>query len=168
MSTPLEQVLLRRNKSEMIQFLSKNPEHFDKAMLLAMGIEPPLCWRAAWLIGGVIKKNDPRIKPHIPKIIQVLPDRNDGHQRELLKILLKMDLTEDFESLLFDLSVNVWEQVRKQPSVRSFAFKGMVKVAEKYPELKDEVILLSQPQYVNPLSAGIRKGILKTIQELIS
>ena len=118
------------------------------------------------MLGGVTTKNDSRIKPHIQKIIQVLPKLEDGHQRELLKILLKMDLEKSFEGLLFDLFVDLWEQVRKQPSVRSFAFKGMVKVAEKYPELKNEVLLLTQSHYINPLSPGIRKSILKSIKNL--
>lgn len=164
--SPLEQILIRRNKSEMIEFLDQHPQSFDQTVVLALSNEPPLCWRAAWLVGGVTKKNDARIKPHIHQIIKVLPERGDGHQRELLKILLKMDLTEDFESLLFDLSVTLWEQVRKQPSVRYYAFQGMVKVAEKYPELKNEVLSLSQPHFINPLSPGIRKGVLKAITEL--
>ena len=164
MNTPLEQVLMRRKKVEMVHFLNNQPEYFNAAIQLALSKEPSLCWRAAWLVGGIIKKNDSRIKPHIHTIIEVLPSMEDGHQRELLKILLKMDLTEDFESLLFDLSVDLWEQVRKKPSVRSFAFKGMVKIAEKYPELKHEILLLSQPHYVNPLSPGIRKSILKTLK----
>ncbi|MEP1151665.1 MAG: hypothetical protein ABJH08_08065 [Balneola sp.] len=166
MSTPLEQVLLRRKKSEMIEFLDQHPENFDPAMLLALGTELPLCWRAAWLVGGVTEKNDSRIKPYIHQIIEVLPERGDGHQRELLKLLLKMDLTEDYESLLFDHSVSIWEQVRKQPSVRYFAFKGMVKVTEKYPDLKNEVLSLTQPHFINPLSPGIRKGVLKIIKQL--
>lgn len=164
----LESVLMRRNKQEMVQFLTDHPEHFKKAMILALSNEPPLCWRAAWLVGGVIKKNDSRVKPHIHKIIKVLPSMEDGHQRELLKILLKMDLETSFEGLLFDLSVDLWEQVRKQPSVRSFAFKGMIKVAGKYPELKNDVFSLTQPHFVNSLSPGIRKGVLKDLDELKS
>lgn len=63
-----------------------------------------------------------------------------------------MKLDDEFESLLFDLSVDLWQLLRKQPSVRCFAFKGMVKVVEKYPELKNEILFLAQPHYVNPLS----------------
>ncbi|MFY0683392.1 MAG: hypothetical protein JXR20_02490 [Balneola sp.] len=166
MSTPLEQVLIRRKKSEMIEFLAQHPQNFDPAMLLALGNELPICWRAAWLVGGTTEKNDARIKQYIHQIIKVLPERGDGHQRELLKLLLKMDLTEDYESLLFDHSVSIWEQVRKQPSVRYFAFKGMVKVTEKYPDLKNEVLSLTQPHFINPLSPGIRKGVLKIIKQL--
>ncbi|MEP0005756.1 MAG: hypothetical protein ABJ387_12990 [Balneola sp.] len=168
MSETLRSVLIRRRKSEMVEFMDNHPGSFDQAIKLALENEENLSWRATWLVAGIMKKNDPRVKPFIQKIIEVLPDRDDGHQRELLKILLKMDLGEDFESLLFDISVTLWEQVRKQSSVRYYAFQGMMKVVEKYPELKNEVLSLAQPHFVNTLSPGVRKGIYKKLNELNS
>ncbi len=79
-----------------------------------------------------------------------------------------MELDEDFESLLFDISVTLWEQVRKQSSVRYYAFQGMMKVVEKYPELKNEIISLTQPHFVNALSPGVRKSVYRNINELKS
>ncbi len=166
MSDTLRSVLIRRRKSEMVKFMSNHPGSFDQAIKLALENEENLSWRAAWLVAGIMEKNDPRVKSFIQKIINVLPERDDGHQRELLKILLKMELDEDFESLLFDISVTLWEQVRKQSSVRYYAFQGMMKVVEKYPELKNEVLSLTQPHFVNALSPGVRKSVLKNISEL--
>ncbi|OAN62928.1 hypothetical protein A8B79_01510 [Balneola sp. EhC07] len=168
MSETLRSVLIRRRKSEMVEFMDSHPESFDQAIKLALENEENLSWRATWLVAGVMEKDDQRVRPFIQKIIEVLPDRDDGHQRELLKILLKMELDEDFESLLFDISVTLWEQVRKQSSVRYYAFQGMMKVVEKYPELKNEVLSLAQPHFVNTLSPGVRKGVLKSINELTS
>ncbi|MEQ8357914.1 MAG: hypothetical protein RH860_00400 [Cytophagales bacterium] len=168
MSETLRSVLIRRRKSEMVEFMESHPESFDQALKLALKNEENLSWRAAWLVAGIMKENDQRVKPFIQKIIDVLPYRDDGHQRELLKILLKMELDEDFESLLFDISVTLWEQVRKQSSVRYYAFQGMMKVVEKYPELKNEILSLAQPHFVNTLSPGIRKGVYKSINELKS
>ena len=162
----LESVLRRRVKSEIVEFLTIHPEYFDDAVDLALSNNQPYCWRAAWMIGDSIKKNDSRIKPHILKIIELLPSFEDGHQRELLKILLQINLEEDFESLFFDLCVDLWEQVRKQPSVRHIAFKGMIKVAEKYPELSNEILVLAQPNYINALSPGIKKSITKSISNI--
>lgn len=166
MSNALEVILMRRKKPEMVEYLNSHPEHFDEAMNLALSQELPFCWRAAWLVGGHIGKDDPRVKPYIQTILEVLPESRDGHQRELLKILLMMDLEEEHESLLFDLAVTLWEQIRKKPSVRFFAFKCMVRTAEKYPELTNEILVLAQPHYVNPLSPGIRNSILKTLKKL--
>lgn len=166
MSPELKSILLQREKTQMVHFLKTNPQYFDEAVKVGITQEQPFCWRAAWMVGGVMKKNDSRLASYLSEIIARLPDFEDGHQRELLKILLKMELTEEQESLLFDLSATLWEQVLKKPSVRHFAFRCMMKVAEKYPELENEILLLAQPHYVNPLSPGIRNSVLKTVSKL--
>lgn len=166
MQSELKSILLKRRKAAMVEFYQNRPECFEEAMEMALSQEIPFCWRAAWMIGGDIKKNDPRIAPYASKIIELLHSFEDGHQRELLKIVLQLPLTEEQESLLFDLSVDLWEQIRKKSSVRHFAFKAMVQVAKKYPELTHEILLLTEPHYINPLSPGIKKSVFKMLEEL--
>ena len=84
----------------------------------------------------------------------------------MIKILLQVPLTEEQESLLFDLSVELWEQIRKKPSGRYFTYRGMIQIAKKYPELTHEILLLTEPHYVNPLSPGIRTAVLKMAAKL--
>lgn len=166
MQSELRSILLKRRKAEMVEFYQYHPDCFDEAIEMALSNEEPFCWRAAWMIGGDIKENGSIIAPYASKIIKLIPSFEDGHQRELLKILLQVNLTEEQESLLFDLSVNLWEQVRKKPSVRHFAFKAMVQIAKKYPEFNNEILLLSQPHYINPLSPGIRAAVIKMARKL--
>ena len=80
-------------------------------------------WRIAWEIGHKITKNDEYIKPHIDAIITALNCKKDGHQRELLKILEKMDLNEIQEGLLFNECIIIWKKTDKIPSVRIKAFQ---------------------------------------------
>ena len=166
MQSELKSILLKRRKAEMVEFYQTHPECFEEAMEMALSHEDPFCWRAAWMIGGDLKKNNSRITPYTSKIIELLPGFEDGHQRELIKILLQVPLTEEQESLLFDLSVELWEQIRKKPSGRYFTYRGMIQIAKKYPELTHEILLLTEPHYVNPLSPGIRTAVLKMAAKL--
>ena len=130
------------------------------------------------MIGGSVKKYDSQIQPYIQNILDILPDLEDGHQREFLKVLNQLELVEEHEGQLLDFSISVWEQLKKQPSVRHTAFRIMVKAAvkllgvnpteaaKKYPELANEVLLLTQPQYINTLSPGVKKGVFKMLEEL--
>ena len=114
-------------------------------------------WRAAWVLHHAIQKNDNRIKPHLKKIILSIKEKKDGHQRELLKIVQKMELTEKEEGYFFDSCVNLWEEVHKKPATRYYAGLFIIKMAKKYPEIKNELEALTSEYYTKTLSSGIRR-----------
>ena len=150
----------------MVRFLYDHPEFFDEAVSLSLSNERPIAWRAAWAIGGTLPENSEKISAFVPEILSKLPELEDGHQREFIKILIHSDLDEDQQGQLFDICVTIWEQVRKKASVRYFAFQVMADLVKKYPELSHEVLSLTQPQYINSLSPGIRQGVLKIIHQI--
>jgi len=151
----------RINKTKMVAFLNSNSAYFQQAIEIALTNRQPEAWRAAWLLTHVVKKNDKRVKSYIQLIISTLEDRKDGHQRELLKILEKMELNGDQEGHLFDVCMNIWEAVKKSPSVRIVAFRLIHKIAQKYPELNNEIEFLAQSHYTETLSPGIKHSLQK-------
>lgn len=165
MDTALEQVLMQFYKKEMISFLNTHSEHFEEAIELALSDKQPYAWRSAFLLGDCMKENDQRIKAYIKNIINVLPNKKDGHQRELLKILLQMELDEEDEGILFDYCITLWEEINKVPSVRYTAFKFISKIAKKHTDLSNEVILLTQDRYLDTLSPGIKRAISDMVKE---
>jgi len=161
MESPLEHVLMAFNKQEMMAWLDAHPESFTEAVQLAVADKQPCSWRSAWLLWGCMEDNDPRIRPFIPKIVECLETKRDGHQRELLKILLRMELSEEHEGYLFDLCMNVWEKIGKAPSVRHNAFRMIVRIASKYPELLNDIAFITQSHYIDSLSPGVRRSVMK-------
>jgi hypothetical protein len=77
-----------------------------------------------------------------------------------------MELTEDHEGILFNICMNLWEQIDKKPSIRFTALKFIVKIAEKHPELSDEITFLTQNHYLESLSPGIKHSVFKMMKEL--
>ena len=165
MNTELENKLMTSYKVEMVSFLKNHPEFFEEAMNLAVADKQPYSWRAAYLIWDCMEANDPRVRKHIKKIIDVLLSKNDGHQRELMKILMKLDLPKKYEGFLFDTCVNIWKEINKQPSVRHTAFRFLIQIVKKYPELVNEIDILLQNQYLTTLSPGVRKSIFKMVKK---
>ena len=161
METELEHVLTHSHKAEMISFMHAHPEYYDEAIDLAIADKQPYSWRAAWLLWSCIDRNDLRIQKNIQKILENIRNKSDGHQRELIKILLEMQLNEEQEGYLYDLCVTLWKQTDKQPSVRYTAYRGIQKIVHKYPGLKNELILLTQHKYMDTLSPGVKRSILK-------
>lgn len=134
-------------------------------MEIAISDADPQGWRAAWILFHAGNKNDPRIIPFIDQIIEAIPDRNEGHQRELIKLLGLTNLSEDQEGPMVDICISLWETPSKIPSVRYMAFKFLVRMAKKYPELKNELDFFTQAHYLDSLTPGVQKSIQKLMRE---
>ena len=153
-------------KVKMVDFLKKNPDLFDETLKVSLGDDEPEAWRATWLVKHYMDKNDKRIVKKINSILKALPNKKDGHQREMLKILMDMKLSEKQEGILFDKCFVIWEDINKSSSVRGTAFLIIVNTVKKYPELLTEIEFLTQDHYLESLTPGIRNIIVRTIKEL--
>jgi hypothetical protein len=165
MNQDLKNALSEFNKQSMISFLKSTPDIFEEAIELSLADVYPYSWRAAWLLNHMIDENDKRFRPYIKRIIKILPDKADGHQRELLKILQKFEIEERYEGKLFDICFGIWEKIHKQPSIRITAFKTILKIADKHPELLNEISFIAQPHYLESLSPGIKNSVYRMIEE---
>ncbi len=154
--------LNENGRSKIVTQISTNTKNFQELLIYALS-DQKYAWRATNVIKNHIKRNDSRIIKHLEIIIKSLKIKEVGHQRELLGILLKCDIPEKFEGRLFDICCGIWEDIHKIPSTRSLAFKQMNNIAKKYPELKSEILLLSENYYTETLSPGIKKGIIQLI-----
>jgi hypothetical protein len=163
----IESVLASRfSKEKFLSYLADNPNKIEETFQLAFQSKAPVSWRAAWVLNHATQKNDARIKAHEAHLIEILPTKEDGHQRELLKLLEKIEINEDLEGVLFDKCVTIWEAVEKSPSVRVVAFRVLAKVAKKYSEMKNELEFLTQDHYVDSLSPGIKRSLKKVYASL--
>ena len=95
METALENILTNAYKEGMISFMNEHPEAFVEAIELAISNKQTYSWRAAWLLWSCLVENDSRVQAYIQNIIDSIKNKDDGHQRELLKILLLMELNDE-------------------------------------------------------------------------
>lgn len=145
--------------------MNSHPDEYEEAVGLAVKDKQPFSWRAAWLLWSCMEENDPRIKGHLKTIIDCIEGKSDGHKRELIKILLMMELSEEQEGLVFDICMNAWEKVNSAPSVRHTAFKMILRIAKKYPELQNDIVFITQDHYLDSLSPGIRSSVIRMLNE---
>jgi hypothetical protein len=82
-------------------------------------------------------------------------------------MLLMMELDEKYEGVLFDICLGIWEQIDKSPSVRINALKMIIKIANKHPELTQEILFLTEDHYLASLSPGAKHSALKLMTELL-
>jgi hypothetical protein len=166
MPSELKNILISSPKEGMTAFLKSRPEYFNEALDLAISDDQPFAWRSAFLLSSCMKDNDDRVKKYLKSIINSLPSKSDGHQRDLLRILYRMKLTDKNEGLVFDTCIRLWEQIGKASSVRVMAFKFIIKIAKQYPELLSEISVLMQDHYLESLSPGIKCSARRMIDEI--
>jgi hypothetical protein len=148
------------DKEKIVSKLKCDSELFMRALELSVSDNYPFGWRGAWVVFHAMDYNDEKVRPYVRKIVKQIPEvSKDGHQRELMKVLSKMELDEESEGYMFDNCITIWETLKKSPSVRAMAFKMLMGIAEKYPELKGELGFLMQSHYLSTLSPGIKKSV---------
>jgi hypothetical protein len=161
MESAFEHLLTNSYKAGLITHLNSHPKDFAETIHLALSNKQPYSQKAAWLLWSCMKKNDSRLRKYIKQIIKTLSDTNDSQLRELLIVLEKMEINSNDEGRLFNICVDKWRRVEKKPSVRYAAFRLMIKIAQKYPDLFHEIEILTGEQYTNMLSVTARRSIRK-------
>ena len=164
--TKLEHILTNSHKAEMIAYMESHPKDFTEAIQLAIADKQPYSWRASWLLWSCMQKNDKRVSKYLKQIIDVLPERKDNQQRELLMIIQRMELNDKYEGQLFDFCVEIWKQIGKNQSLRCNAFKILVTLSKKHPSLIREINLLRDSYYTQALSDCAQKKISQLMNDL--
>lgn len=161
--------LLFRDKAQkqlIIDKINGSPELFNEFLDFSLLPNKPLAWRAAWVLKSCLVKNDRRISERALEITKSIKGKEDGHQRELIKTLEIIELDESYEGYLFDECLTIWETLSKIPSTRMTAFKSMNRIAKKYPELKQDLRLLTEEHYTESLTPGIAATLRKELKKL--
>jgi hypothetical protein len=116
-------------------------------------------WKASWVLSSYSKVHPEDLDIYTDKIISEIKKlKVEGHIRETLKILLNLNLNENQTSEVFDYCISLIEDNKRQASVRSISFQFLIKVAEKYPELKNEILIIFD-NVKDFLSDGIKHSI---------
>ena len=164
--TKLEHILTNSHKAEMIAYMEAHPKDFTEAIQLAIADKQPYSWRASWLLWSCMHKNDKRVSKYLKQIIEVLPERKDNQQRELLMIIQRMELNDEYEGQLFESCVEIWKQIGKNQSLRCNAFKILVTISKKHPSLIREINMLRESYYTQTLSDCAQKKISQLMNDL--
>ena len=157
----LEFTLKNSQKDEWITYMASHPDDFPELIELSISDKQPNSWRAAWLLSSCMNNNDQRVKSHIQNIIDILPDRQNSQQWSLLKVLQRIEIEPEYEGQLFDTCTIIWKNINNKPFTRFQAFKIMVAILKKYPDLSNEIKLLTDPYYTDNLSDNSRKSVFK-------
>jgi len=122
-------------------------------------------WKYAWKLNKELEINTEISDLNLEHLLEGIKGKGDGHQREILKILLKSSFNERYITPLFDLSLDIWLNIKKKSSLRITAYQILIKITNRYPPLKNELEILTNNSHLNSLSNGIKKSVSKLNQK---
>lgn len=145
------------------QTLIGNNELLRKFVKYAIS-EEKHAWRAAWIISKYSEQTTEDLNIYADGFINAAKEiQADGHLREILKIIVHLNLNEDQNSEVFDLCLSLLQDNRRQSSVRSIAFQFLIKISKDYPELRNEISIIFD-NIKDYLSHGIRYSMMKKLK----
>ena len=161
--TNLKFTLTNSQKEFWISYIASHQDNFPELIKLSISNKQPYSWRASWLLSSCMNNNDHRVKKHIQMIVDILLDRQNIQQWSLLRVLQRMELESKHEGQLFDTCTKIWQNINNNPSPRFQAFKIIIAISKKYPDLTSEIKLFTDNYYTDNLSDILKKSIFKLI-----
>lgn len=157
----LVNILSTGTREEIEVFLDTLPDAFDALLNITISDKDPASWKAAWIIQHTIETNDTRLDDFIPEIINRMPLKKPGHQRELLKILLQLTIEEEYQSPVYEHCVSIWKNEKMPPGLRFTAMKMILQLGDNFREFALSIPELADDKYLVTLAAGTRRSIKK-------
>lgn len=131
--------------------------------------EHPIGMRFTWIWGSIITQNAQYLAPIVSPCFE---RRNDitfpGYKRSIAKMLCMVGVPEELEGLVVDELFKWILNPKIKVAVKVFAIDTIAQLAVKYPELKEELLLVIEDQW-DKNSAAFRaraKHIRKRLDKL--
>lgn len=156
-----------RQKVALLNEYERNKNLLTLAWETALQADGTTAWRAVWFLNQLKPKeieND--FYNYLPQLCEKLKIKNPSLQRELLRLFKSFTIDERCEAYIFDEAQKIWENLGNISSTRVQAFFMMVQIANKYPELKEELSYYNEDSYVKDLSPGIKRQVQRKLNSL--
>lgn len=146
--------------------IGTSEENFKTVMQLVLEDKDPVPPRAAWVAELVSLKDPSLINPYIGRMIEGLESyTHPGTRRNVLKILMRTDIPEEYQGLLIDICFRWIMDEEKKVASKVFAMQIIENHLSLYPELAVELSEVIQDQF-NKNSAGFKSRGRKVLKNL--
>lgn len=121
-------------------WLEQAPSNINDIVEIAFSNEQPHAWHAAWILDGYTDKNKEAFRVYLNDTIEKIQGFEfDGQRRIFLRIILKYEIPEQYEVLLYDYCKTLMLSTGEAVAIKANAMRVLKNICDKYPELGDEI-----------------------------
>lgn len=139
-----ETILAEHSKKQcnkIVDWVGNDKKRFAELMHLMLHDEYRVAQRAAYPVSFCVEKYPSLITPWFSKMIKRMQEKDvhDAVRRNALRVFEKVNIPEEHCGILFELSNQYLHDIAQPVAVRAFGLTVMSNIAQKYPELQNEV-----------------------------
>lgn len=166
----LDKLLLSKHSksttNKVIDCILDNPRLFDQLMQFILGDHAILSQRAAWAMSYLVIEHPPLIYPYLNKLLKLVKQPvHPAIKRNTFRFLKEIDIPEKSLTQTLDACFHVVNNPNEPIAVVCFAFYTLLKLAKKFPEIKNEILFATELHQENEAS-GLKNTINKVRKEL--
>lgn len=158
------------NMNYIADSIGTDPGNFAKIMRMVLEDKDPVPARAAWVAELVSQRDPGLIDPYTGEMIMKLEKfTHPGTRRNVLKILSRTKIPQDYQGLLIDICFRWLQDETKKVAAKVFAMEIIENHLPQYPELSFELYEIINDQF-DKNSAGFRargRKVLKKLQQYL-
>ena len=160
--------LIREHSKAMAEniaeFVISQPGKLDELMSCFFDSDFRMCQRASWPVCKLGIKSPGLLERYIPDMIKNLENPNhDAVIRNTIRVWAEMDIGEEYEGNIFDICFRYLCNRRMPVAVRAFSISVAGNIAQKYPELANELI----SEFKNQLQYETKPAVLVRLRKYI-
>ncbi len=144
-----EELLRKHSKKQAVlisDYIGNHPERFEELVELFFDDDVRVVQRAAWVISHCADHSHNIVVPYLARFIEYA--KNDpphvAVKRNVVRVMQKCNIPEVVEGPAYDMCWAFSNSTKEDIAVRAFSLRVLVRIAEKYPELCDEVLSVAE------------------------
>lgn len=133
---------------KIVRWIGGNRERIASLIDLFLHDEYRVVQRAAWILSYVAKEHPEQIQPHLEKIVNRMGDTGIpvAVKRNVVRLLQFMPVPEYLQGPVMDHCFRFLENPQETVAVRAFSMTVLANLAQQYPDIRNEIILLIEDQ----------------------
>ncbi|WP_343307647.1 hypothetical protein AAHN97_10990 [Chitinophaga niabensis] len=138
----------KENALKVVHWIGNDPERFRSLMDIFLHDEYRVVQRASWVMSIVAEEQPALVKPHLKAMVDRMGDADIpvAVKRNVVRVLQFIPVPKKLQGPVMDYCFRFLEDPQETVAVRVFSMTVLANLAQQYPEIKNEIILLIEDQ----------------------
>ncbi len=164
----LEQEHSKAQTMKVVNYVGADKHRFKELMHIFLKGEYRLTQRAAWPMSYCAMRYPELIKPYFDALIKKIQakDQHPAVTRNILRLFQDVEVPEKHCGLLLDLCLAYMRSEMQATAIRAFSITVASGICQRYPDLKNELILVLEELQQYPQLPAVNHRIKKELKAL--